>query len=167
MRMMRDIYKETQKFRQKWVLFIYVLLVSLFLLFVYAIYQQIVLEMPFGDRPAPNFVLIICAALMVALMIMFNFSKLETIISANSLKIKFSPFHRSFKEFSWTSVEKTEIIKYGFIGYGIRISSYGKAYNVSGNKGLSLKLKSGKKILIGTQKPDELAAFLRKIGITV
>jgi len=38
----------------------------------------------------------------------------------------------------------------------------GKAYNVSGNIGLQLFLKSDEKILIGTNKPMELETFLKK-----
>jgi hypothetical protein len=37
-----------------------------------------------------------------------------------------------------------------------------RAYNTSGNMGLQLIMKNGKKILIGTHKPDELDAFLKK-----
>jgi hypothetical protein len=34
------------------------------------------------------------------------------------------------------------------------------AYNVSGNRGLQLELTNGKKILLGTQRPEEIAQAL-------
>ena len=36
-------------------------------------------------------------------------------------------------------------------------------YNVQGRMGLALELKNGKKLLVGTQKPDELRSFLTNI----
>lgn len=157
----KNTFQETQQFRQKWTYLIYLLLFALFLLFIYAIYQQLILGKLFGDEPAPDFVLVLCAILMILLLVILYNAKLETDISSTSIKIKFSPFQRKFKEFQWESIESAEIINYKFIGYGIRLIPGGKAYNVSGNKGLSLLLRSGKKILIGTQKPRELEDFLR------
>ena len=42
------------------------------------------------------------------------------------------------------------------------MTGWGKAYNVSGNRGLQLELSSGKKILIGSQRADELARILQE-----
>jgi hypothetical protein len=47
------------------------------------------------------------------------------------------------------------ILEYG--GWGIRFGPRGWAYNVSGNRGVQLRLRDGKRILIGSQKADELA----------
>lgn len=51
-----------------------------------------------------------------------------------------------------------KVINYGFVGgWGIRLwTKYGTVYNVSGNKGLFIKLKNGKTMVIGTQKSQEL-----------
>jgi hypothetical protein len=40
----------------------------------------------------------------------------------------------------------------------------GKAFNVSGNKGLQLEFNDGRKLLIGTSKPEELEAFLLQLN---
>ncbi|MGB5272717.1 MAG: hypothetical protein WBN39_01570, partial [Flavobacteriaceae bacterium] len=69
------------------------------------------------------------------------------------------------KQFKWEDIDKAEIIKYRFVGFGIRLSfKYGTVYNIKGNLGMALHLKDGKKYLIGTQKPEELqkaiASFL-------
>ncbi|MES2389410.1 MAG: hypothetical protein V4543_15515, partial [Bacteroidota bacterium] len=51
-------------------------------------------------------------------------------------------------------------------GWGIRYGiNKGWLYNVSGNMGLQLELLDGKKVLIGTRKPDEIIAALRKSGM--
>ena len=48
-------------------------------------------------------------------------------------------------------------------GWGIKYGLKGLAYNISGNFGIQLELKSGSKILIGTQKPDEVKKLLDEI----
>jgi len=49
--------------------------------------------------------------------------------------------------------EYKPIREYG--GWGIRYVIGGIAYNVYGNKGVQLILKNKKKVLVGTQKPEE------------
>ena len=38
----------------------------------------------------------------------------------------------------------------------------GKAYNVSGNRGVQLKLSTGNGLLIGSQRPEELAQAIQE-----
>ena len=45
-------------------------------------------------------------------------------------------------------------------GWGIRWGRDGKAYIIVGNEGLQLLLGDGEKILIGSQRPQELEAAL-------
>jgi hypothetical protein len=56
------------------------------------------------------------------------------------------------------------ITEYG--GWGLRLGLFGKgqAYNVSGDKGIQLEFTNNKKLLIGTNKAEELTAVLKKIG---
>ncbi|MDQ1088364.1 hypothetical protein [Siphonobacter sp. SORGH_AS_1065] len=51
-------------------------------------------------------------------------------------------------------------------GWGLRLGLFGKgiAFNVSGNKGLQLEFIDHKKLLIGTNKPEELTKVLSEIG---
>ena len=57
-------------------------------------------------------------------------------------------------------------MNYGCVGgWGIRLwTKYGTIYNIKGNKGLAVKLLSGKKFLIGTQKGNELSEIVKKIA---
>ena len=50
-----------------------------------------------------------------------------------------------------------------FGGWGIRFRRGGIAYNVDGNKGLELTLQDNRKIMIGTQHPDELKSALPQL----
>jgi hypothetical protein len=49
-------------------------------------------------------------------------------------------------------------IKYGLVGAG-------KAYSVSGMQGLQLYLKDGSRLLIGTQKSQEIQEIINKLGL--
>lgn len=55
----------------------------------------------------------------------------------------------------WEARTYRPIMEYG--GWGIRCSWKGMAYNVSGNRGVQLRLATGKRILIGSQRAEELA----------
>jgi len=46
-------------------------------------------------------------------------------------------------------------------GFGIRSTRDGKAYVASGGRGVRVKLAPGEKLVVGSQRPDELAAALR------
>jgi hypothetical protein len=61
----------------------------------------------------------------------------------------------------WEARTYRPILEYG--GWGIRYSPFGQgcAYNVSGNRGVQLELADGQRILIGSQRAEELA---RAIG---
>ncbi|OHU90196.1 MULTISPECIES: hypothetical protein [Pseudoalteromonas] len=48
-----------------------------------------------------------------------------------------------------------------YVGWGIRTISNGTLYNVSGFDAVHIKLKGGKNIRLGTNKPDELESAIR------
>jgi hypothetical protein len=52
----------------------------------------------------------------------------------------------------------------GYGGWGIKRGIGGLAYNVSGNQGLQLVLTDGRKILIGTQKPEQFINAMSSAG---
>lgn len=89
---------------------------------------------------------------------------LETEISQEGISVRFFPFHLKKKFFAWDEIAKAEVREYSplleYGGWGIRRGKSGVAYNVKGNIGLQLVLKNGKKILIGTQKAEELKQIL-------
>ncbi len=102
--------------------------------------------------------------------ILFLFSKLRTRIDEKGVSFKFTPFHFKSKLINWKEVDKAYLRKYNAIseygGWGIKggipwVKGNGRAYNVKGNIGLQLELRNGKRILIGTQKENEIGAVLK------
>lgn len=78
--------------------------------------------------------------------------------------LHYFPFFK--KRFDWRDVKKAKVITYTFWnvgGWGIRYSrKLGIVYNVKGYQGLSIELQSGKKYVIGTQRPAEIQQFIPK-----
>lgn len=95
-------------------------------------------------------------------------AKLETEIKDRSIYYRFKPFVLSFKKIraediaSYQVREYSPIAEYGGWGYRYGFGN-GKALNVKGNMGLQLKLKNGKKLLIGTQKPEEMDNVMKEM----
>ncbi|MEY8021052.1 hypothetical protein AB8P51_09485 [Muriicola sp. SD30] len=147
------LFKEEQRFTQ-W--YIWLLLFVILLIPGYGIVQQIMLEVPFGNNPMSDIGLIIFLIGMLLVCLFFWKLKMRTIITRDHLHIKFIPLAN--KRIRWKDVASAEIVKYSpMIGYGLRFSSlYGTVYNVKGRKGLALKLKNGKKLMIGTQRFREI-----------
>jgi len=113
--------------------------------------------------------IMIGAAIPVLIIILFITMQLRTRINETGIYYRFFPIHFQVLRIGWDEVEKAYIrqykplIEYG--GWGIRmgLGGKGKAYNTSGNMGLQLELKTGKKILIGSQKTDEISALLEQL----
>jgi hypothetical protein len=161
---MASQFNETQKFRQWWIL---ALLVIIGLVNIWGIIQQIILGIPFGNNPSSNLMLILIAVFYFLMMAFILSIRLMTKIDRETIAIRFFPFHRKMKKFKWYEIEKAYVRKYKPIreygGWGIRIGFKGKAYNISGNMGLQLEFKNGKKILIGTAQPGKLEDFLKQL----
>jgi hypothetical protein len=154
------LYREVQYFRQVW---LWAIVLGVAGLSIYALVEQLILDRPFGSKPAPDIgVLIIGIVFGLGLPLLFYRAKLTTEVVREGIHYRFFPFHLSTQKIPLGGVKTCEVITYSplrdYGGWGIRYGSRGKAYNVSGNRGVRLELSNGKRILFGSQKPEELAA---------
>jgi len=115
-------------------------------------------------------ILLIVAGVFVPLTIaaLFWLLKLETEVRPDGLYVRYYPFHIHFKRFTPDDLSEFYARKYKPIreygGWGIRCGfGKGKAYNVSGDKGVQLVFKSGKRLIIGSQRAEELEEAIRSI----
>lgn len=147
------IFKEEQRFTQTWLIIIIVisLIVTLAI-----ILKEI-------DKLTTSEIIISIGTIILASGLIFLF-KLTTRIDEKGIHYKFFPFHLKFKTVFWNDIENAYIRTYDAIseygGWGIRggtlwYKAKGKAINISGNIGIQLKLKDGKKLLIGTNKKEQ------------
>ncbi|MHA8060354.1 hypothetical protein PQG22_03635 [Aquirufa beregesia] len=161
------LFSETQKFNQWW---LWVVLIGFCAYFLLGAYKQLFQGIAFGDNPMSNQGLMITSVLFTGIVLLFINLKLETHIKSKGIYVRFFPFHFQFKFYSFDTLEKSYVRKYSplweYGGWGLRYGMFGKgkAFNVSGNQGLQLEFKDGSKLLIGTQKPTEIANVLTLLG---
>lgn len=158
MQMIEPLYSEKQRFRQWW-LWLLVLPGPGFCL--WAIFQQIIMHSPIGNNPTSDFVLIIFGLIVgVGFPLFIYTAGLDTEVRKSGLSVRFRPFHRKWVVFDFDSIRKAEARTYSplkdYGGWGIRNGRSGKAYNVSGNKGVLLTLKDGNNVLIGSRNHEVL-----------
>jgi hypothetical protein len=96
----------------------------------------------------------------IGLPALFFFCRLVTEVRDDGIYICFFPFHWTFRRIAFTEVKQYEvrtfhpIREYG--GSGIRYGPKGKAYTVSGDRGVQIELLNGKRLLLGSQRAEEL-----------
>ena len=158
---MKTEFKEEQKFNQRW---LWLILILMGVLPLIGIYKQLILGEKLGDNPMSDISLLIFSIIMFSLVGLFLIMKLKTSIDKNGINMHFFPFIK--KSVDWQQIKNVKVVNYGFVGgWGIRLwTKYGTVYNMKGNKGLTIELLNGKNFLIGTQKPEELTAMLEKIS---
>lgn len=158
------LFSERQYFRQWW---LWALLLIPACLVFYGLYVQLVKGVPFGNNPTNDEMLLVLAAFMLIMLVVFYFMSLQVELTRAGIRYRFFPFFGS-RFIAWEEVAVAEVRQYQPIkeygGWGLRYGSGGAAYNVSGNMGLQLVLrKNNKRILLGTQQPDALKQALQKM----
>lgn len=167
-------YKEEQKFASISLYFsmglIYATTVSFLL---YGNIMQFVYNQPFGDNPVTDNGLILLTVLILLLLIVSAYllfgSRLVIEINHSGINYNFHPFFKKTKHIPKESIKTHEVRKYKPImeygGWGIKkgIKGKGDAFNISGNIGLQIELKDGKRVLFGTQRPDAIKRAMIKL----
>ena len=166
------LFQETQRFRQPYILVLIFLPCVLTIGIIgYGMISQLVLDKPFGDDPMPDLVLLISGPVIILLILgplaLVLLCRLETTVRPDGLYIRFYPFHLSDRKIpleilvSVRALTYRPIMEYG--GWGLRFGKGGRAYNISGRKGVRLEFADGKHLLIGSQRSEELAAAIETL----
>lgn len=147
------LFREEQRFRQPW---LWVLLAASA---VPALVIGVLAITAWGDRWVGTIVL----ALVLGMPLLFSRLTLRTEVRRDGLHLRFRPFvwHRHLRPEDLaeaTARTYRPLSEYG--GWGLRWGSSGIAYNVSSDRGVQLVLTDGKRLLVGSQRPEELAAAI-------
>jgi hypothetical protein len=161
-------FSEVQHFRVKWA---WAGVIALNVLFLYAIFQQVVLGRPFGSRPVSTLALVLVELCPLLLAVFLASIKLKTTIDDTGIRYRFFPFQPRPILIEWHELKDAYIRQYNsfheYGGWGIRIGSpkTGWAVNTSesGNLGLQLQFQDGKLLLIGTRRPGELKEIIDRL----
>ncbi|MCK8490226.1 hypothetical protein M0L20_00100 [Spirosoma sp. RP8] len=100
-------------------------------------------------------------ALVVAL---FALWRLDTRYDETGIHYRVWPL-MAWRTIRWNDVQEATLVTYRFVGYGIRWNFGEWVYNVAGNNGLRIRTTTNKRVLIGTQQPDELQNFLGTLTV--
>jgi len=168
--MMTPTFSETQKFKQVWVWMLVGLVMGGSLLFLwYGVYEQVYLGHPFGDHPAPNGALVMGVVFetVMCIVIASILASIKLVVETrpDSIQVRFFPFKKL--EISYGNIREFQVRDYQplkeYGGWGMRRSWDGKtkAFNMSGRRGVELFLLDGSKVIIGSQKADELGEVLK------
>jgi hypothetical protein len=126
-------------------------------------------QLPFSPQPAEAPASLSLPAIIGSLVYLLGFGifcfvfyvmKMETEVSEGALHIRFFPLIK--KTISLGDIRRSEVRTYRPIreygGWGIRsgLGNLGGAYNVSGNRGVQLEFLDGQKLLLGSQRAEEL-----------
>ncbi len=167
------VYKEIQRFDSIWLKVL--LTVGLFAplcILLYGAYQQIIQGVPFGDNPASDGMLIMTIVLLLVFAVVMYFiffrAKMITEVDSEKITVKFFPLIWTERVYKKEDIESFKVEKYNsllrFGGWGLRYRSTKEmAINTSGNMGVLLIMKNGKKIMLGSKDTDNFAQALEKM----
>ncbi len=151
------LYREEQRFRQVW---IWVLILGVAALQWWGWIQQILLGQPFGDNPGPDWMVWLFWALFgIGMPLFFVYLRLVVEVREDGVWLRFVPL--ATRTIPFEEIEQAEAVDYKpmrqYGGWGIRGLGKNRAYNVSGNEGVRLHLRSGDVVVIGSQRAHDLA----------
>jgi hypothetical protein len=161
------LFREAQRFRM-WMFWVPIAIVTFVIWWQFT--EQIIRSNPQGSQPIPDW-----AAWVLAIVFGLGFPAFAVVVRVFTevrpgwLSVGLYPFSTACIDLA--EIENAEVREYSamreFGGWGIRTGRSGKCYSAYGTQGVQLWLKGDKRILIGTQKVDELAAALRTAGVNV
>ena len=166
------LFREVQRFTQPWLwVLIVVTVLGMIGLFGWGMVQQLVFGETWGNRPMSDAGLAVTGTLVIlfhlGILTLFASARLITEVRTDGLYIRYLPFHFSFRRIPLEDLESfvartyRPMREYG--GWGIKWCRGGRAYNVSGNRGVRLNYATGRHILIGSQRADELAQAIGSV----
>lgn len=158
------IFRESQRFTQKWLwLLIMLMAIGIWIMTL----AHFFFARPGRTSLLADIIVVISWALAgVGIPILFVTMELVTEVRTDGLYVRMIPFHLKYKRFSWGEIRECQARRYDPIreygGWGIRRGRKGGAFNVSGDRGVQLVFTNGRRLLIGSQRAEELAAAIER-----
>ncbi|MBI1320056.1 MAG: hypothetical protein GC168_14090 [Candidatus Hydrogenedens sp.] len=172
MTMPRILFQESQRFTQAF-LWVPLTLLTSFVsgTTLWMIMRQVVNEIPFGDEPISNEMLLGLGGAVIGvnalIVVFFATARMQTEVTSDGLFIRFFPFHRRTRKIGLENVETMAAVTYRSLleygGYGIRRYPKATAYNVRGLEGVRINYENGVHVMIGTQHPEALFNALQTV----
>jgi Family of unknown function (DUF6141) len=161
------LFQEAQRFRI-WMFWVPIVIVTFVVWWQFS--EQIIRNNPQGTQPIPNWAAWVLVIVFGVGFPAFAFVvRLMTEVHSGELTVRVFPFRTA--RIPLADVHEAEVREYSaqreFGGWGVRTGHSGKAYSAYGNEGVQLWLKEDRRILIGSQRAEDLAAALKAAGVNV
>lgn len=121
-----------------------------------------------GDGSLPDWALVLFFAFgAVAVPLVVARMRLVVEVDGSSLRVRFWPFPTREIRLAEIAEAKAETYRpiREFGGWGVRFAWGGKrAYSMRGNRGVRLRLRDGRVVMLGSQRPEALETALRADG---
>jgi hypothetical protein len=172
--MARTLFQEKQTIRSvKWIWWIIIpVSASTVISILYGVYLQLILGQPWGIKPMSDaglaiFAFISLSVLAFVLWVILSV-RLETVVDREGIRYRYFPHMRNFKKLHRSDLESFTVRKLSFLesrrrGYRRSISGRQRRLIVHGRNALTLTLKDGKKITIGTQRPHDFGEAIKRM----
>ncbi len=152
------IFKEEQSYRGTWVFYLVLMLEIPTIVIV-----SVLVLTNESERQEGIIALAAIVTVMASVMALLFNVRLETRIDEKGIHYHYFPFVK-WRLIEKPSVRSAKVTTFSPItdhgGWGIKGNRTTKAYTVMGDSGLLIDLGEKRKVLIGTQKPKELAEFI-------
>jgi hypothetical protein len=129
--------------------------------------RQLVFHHPWGNPAMSNGGVVFLTVLLVGVYIRLITVRLVTDVRSGELSVGLQGLWRK-RKVPLAGIRSAIEVQYDPAadcgGYGIRSGAKGLAYIASGNRGVELELNDGRKLLIGSQRPEELARKIMQSG---
>ena len=153
-------FEERQTFNQWWLICLVIFAQAGL---VYGLYQETAGFSQF-DEP----IKVLFGIFFIILFLSIFTLRLHTRISSAGIVAELHPIPFFTRKFHWKEIDEIYVRKYSAIGeyggWGVRGMFPAKAYTVSGQYGIQIVTKDGRKFLIGTQKSEKVKPILNKLN---
>ena len=152
------IYREEQRFG--W--WIYALL-ALMMAVAWAMFEgRGPVAAPVAGRHVPQLMIGIAAGFFLPVVLVVGVLRMTTLVTPTDVRVWFGFIPTYRRSIALSSIQRVEVVQYrpvlDYGGWGIRRGRDGeKVLNARGDRGVRLHLVDGSKILIGSQRAEELA----------
>lgn len=161
------MFRETQKFRQPW---LWILIIFIALGLLWPVYVPLFTGKQLGNQAMPLWVSILLIVSTLGGILFMYSARMDTEITEEGITFSFFPIVGK-KKLPWSQVENAFIREYNAMmeygGWGVRYSmgkKKGRALCTSGKWGIQLVTKDEKRLLLGTQKKEEVQIVLSKLA---
>lgn len=155
------LFSEQQRFRQWW---LWTLIIGLNATMLVVILTLLWDDDPVNEQRGSILFQVINFMVILGMTLLFLSLRLEMSITQEGIQVRFFPFQRKKRIYTWNMIARAYIRTYQPIteygGWGMRGIGNNRALNVSGKQGLQLVFTDGRKLLIGSQKTHEIEQLL-------